>query len=241
MPKQKQVHMKDAIVAAEKVFKTYDNGAVTALRNISLMIRYNEYIAIMGPSGSGKSTLINLLSGLDRPTKGRILFEGRQPANNREWTRLRAERIGFVFQSFNLLPYFTALENIEIAMFGVNKNPRERQRSAIELLSLAGLASKEKSLPGELSCGERQRVAICRSLANSPDLLLADEPTGNLDSKTSEQILKLLETIHEEKHITLVLISHDPQITERAGRIINIVDGAITSLKSTREKSSCGS
>jgi putative ABC transport system ATP-binding protein len=228
--------MDEVIISAEWVSKIYDKGAVTALRDVTLTIRRGEYIAIMGPSGSGKSTLIHLLCGLDCPTKGRVLFEGQSPASIKEWTRVRAERIGFIFQSFNLLPTFTALENIEIAMFGVDKKPKERHQRAIELLSLVGLADRGRHRPNELSCGERQRIAIARSLANSPDVIFADEPTGNLDSKTSEQILELLGNIRKSNDITLVIISHDPKISKHASRIINIADGAISQIQENEGK-----
>ena len=228
--------MDKVIISAERVSKIYDKGAVTALRDVTLTIRRGEYIAIMGPSGSGKSTLIHLLCGLDCPTEGRVLFEGQPPASIKEWTRLRAERIGFIFQSFNLLPTFTALENIEISMFGVEKKAKERHQRAIGLLSLVGLADKGRHRPNELSCGERQRIAIARSLANSPDVILADEPTGNLDSKTSEQILELLGNIRKSNDITLVIISHDPKISKHASRIINIADGAISQIQENEGK-----
>ena len=219
--------MNNAIISVEKVSKSYDNGKVMALLDVTLTIQRDEYIAIIGPSGSGKSTFMHLLCGLDCPTNGFVLFEGKAPAGVKEWARLRAERIGFVFQSFNLLPTFTALENIEVAMFGVRGKAKKRHQRAMELLSRVGLADRARYRPNKLSCGERQRVAIARSLANSPSLILADEPTGNLDSKTSEQILELLRNIHKNDAVTLVIISHDLEITKHASRIVSIVDGRI--------------
>jgi len=221
--------MSETIASLERVSRVYRNGQITALREVTLSIARGEYVAIIGPSGSGKSTLMHLMCGLDRPTKGRVLFEGKERGSAREWARLRAERIGFVFQSFNLLPTLTALENVEVPMFGVRRDSDARRQRAMELLARVGLADRAAHRPNELSAGEQQRVAIARSLANSPDLLLADEPTGNLDSRTSAEILDRLGEIHTTDGATVVIVTHNPEIPERAGRVVKIVDGQIAS------------
>jgi putative ABC transport system ATP-binding protein len=181
----------------------------------------------MGPSGSGKSTLMHLLGGLDRPTRGRVLFEGVEQISSSRWTKLRSKRIGFVFQDCNLLPTLTALENVQIPMFGNIARAKDRYRKAMTLLDRVGLAARTRHRPKALSGGERQRVAIARSLANSPVLILADEPTGNLDSKTSEEIMDLLENIRNTEKATLVIVTHDVDISKRADRIVKLFDGQI--------------
>ena len=211
----------------QDVSRWYASGLVAALRGVSLDIAPGECVAIVGPSGSGKSTLLHLLCGLDRPTSGRVLFEGREPRSVGEWARLRAGRIGFVFQASNLLPTLTAAENVEVPMFGTGRGRRERERRSRELLARVGLAERAAHRPGELSGGERQRVAIARGLANSPGVLLADEPTGNLDSATSAAILDLLLGLHTQEGMTLVLVTHDGAVAERAGRIVHLLDGRI--------------
>lgn len=187
-----------------------------------------EYVALMGPSGCGKSTLLHVLCGLDRPTAGRCLFEGREPSNAGEWTRLRASRIGFVFQAFYLLPTLTAIENVEIPMFGLQGTTTRRQR-AVSLLERVGLAARAGHKPTEMSGGECQRVAIARSLANSPEVILADEPTGNLDSVASVGILDLLSEIHSNEGTTLVIATHDAAVSQRASRVVRMLDGQICS------------
>jgi putative ABC transport system ATP-binding protein len=217
----------DIVVRLEDVHRIYDEGRVAALRGVSLAIRAGERVAIAGPSGSGKSTLLNMLSGLDRPTSGRVFFNGCEPATAGEWTRLRARHVGFVFQDFNLLPAFTAIENVQMPMFGVVPSANDRIGRAEHLLASVGLSDRMTHYPGELSGGERQRVALARSLANSPCLVLADEPTGNLDSKTASEILDLLEEVRSRDNAALVLVSHDPHVYARAGRIVRILDGVV--------------
>ena len=217
------------LVLLEGVSRVYPRGQVVALRDVTFSIRRGDYTAITGPSGSGKSTLLYLAGGLDRPTKGRVLFDGGQPNGPTQWTRLRAKRIGFVFQSFHLLGGLTAAENIEIPMFGVVRSERERRSRVAVLLDRVGLTHRAKHRASELSAGESQRVAIARSLANSPDLILADEPTGNLDSHNAEEILKLLEDLRVQERITLVVVTHDPRVSQRAGRVVALLDGQIVS------------
>ena len=212
----------------EHVDRIYRDGRLRALADVSLAIAPGEYAAVTGPSGSGKSTLLHIAAGLDRPTRGRVLFEGREVPSPRRWAWLRAERIGFVFQAFNLLPRLTALENIEVPMMGVVRGFGRRRARARDLLARVGLADRAGHRPGELSAGERQRVAIARGLASGPALLLADEPTGNLDSVTAAGILDLLEEVHARDGTALVVVTHDPAIARRAGRTVGLLDGRIT-------------
>jgi putative ABC transport system ATP-binding protein len=217
------------LIALEQVSRIFTKGHCIALDEVTLSIGLHEYMAIMGPSGSGKSTLLHILGGLDRPTTGRVLFEGNEYLTKRQWTLVRAERIGFVFQTFNLLPTLTAEENVEVPMLGVVKQAKERHRRSIELLSRVGLTGRLNHRPNELSGGEKQRLAIARSLANAPDLVLADEPTGNLDSKTSLEILDLLEDIHSREGVALVIVTHDREIASRVTRLVRINDGRLVS------------
>ena len=210
--------MSDPLVALESVSRFYDGGRVKALRDVSLTILGGEFVAIVGPSGSGKSTLLHLACGLDRPTDGRVLFEGVEPGSIRQWTRLRAKRIGFIFQAFNLLPTLTARQNVEMPMFGVTPGAKTRRQKALNLLERVGLADRAGHRPSELSGGERQRVAVARSLANSPKLILADEPTGNLDSETAGSILHLFREVYTSEGKTVVLVTHNPNLAVKADR-----------------------
>jgi putative ABC transport system ATP-binding protein len=217
------------ISALENVSRSYDGGRVLALREVTLSIERGAVVAIVGPSGAGKSTLLHLMCGLDRAERGRVFFDGFEPRSSREWARLRSTRIGFVFQAYNLLPTLTALENVEIPMIGVIGSTQERRRRAAQMLAGVGLANRAKYRPNELSGGERQRVAIARSLVNSPDLILADEPTGNLDVKSSAEILDLLFGIHDTEGTTLAIVSHDRSVVARTGRVVQLLDGQIVS------------
>lgn len=215
------------LIFCDRVQRVYPDGRVTALQEVSLKIHDGEHIAIMGPSGSGKSTLLNLLAGLDLPSAGEIYFEGIPMSNRGLRNRLRSQKIGFVFQSFNLLPTLTASENVQIPMFEGNLAAGPRRARAAELLELVGLGHRLNHLPTKLSGGERQRVAIARALANEPRILLADEPTGNLDTNSGEEILKLFDRLHAERKMTLIVVTHSPEIGERAKRLIRIRDGKI--------------
>jgi putative ABC transport system ATP-binding protein len=219
----------DPLLAFEHVDRIYRDGRLRALADVSLSVAPGEYAAVTGPSGSGKSTLLHLSAGLDYPTGGRLLFDGRAPRAGREWARLRAERIGFVFQAFNLLPRLSALENVEVPMMGVVRGFGRRRERARDLLRRVGLSDRAGHRPGELSAGERQRVAIARGLANGPALLLADEPTGNLDTATAAGILDLLEEIHTRDGTTLIIVTHDAATACRADRIVGLLDGRIVS------------
>lgn len=225
------------ILRAEHLRKVYDAGQVVALADASVSIARGEYVAVIGPSGSGKSTLLNLLGLLDEPTSGQVFFEGEAVASASQADRIRALRIGFVFQSFHLLPMLTAWENVQIPMFETSLSPSERRTKAATLLQRVGMAHRVDHLPLRLSVGERQRVAIARALANDPVLLLADEPTGNLDTQTGREILALFAELREQARTTLVLITHDPEVARTADRVISIRDGQIASDAASRGSS----
>jgi putative ABC transport system ATP-binding protein len=217
------------ISSLENVSRSYDRGRVVALREVTLSIEWGTAVVILGRSGAGKSTLLHLMCGLERPERGRVFFDGSEPRSASEWARLRSTRIGFVFQAYHLLATLTARENVEIPMMGVVASPRVRQQRAEQALAEVGLANRGKYRPNELSGGERQRVAIARSLVNSPDLILADEPTGNLDAKNSAEVLDLLFGIHRTKGTTLAVVTHDRAIATRATRAIEVLDGQLVS------------
>lgn len=215
------------LIRVSAVSQAYDDGSIQALSDVSFEVRRGEYLAIMGPSGSGKSTLLNLLGVLDHPTRGEIYFEGQPLSKLKNVDHFRARMVGFVFQSFNLLPTLTAVENVQIPMFEGPCPRRERVRKAQELLAVVGLAHRARHLPGKLSVGERQRVAIARALANDPPLLLADEPTGNLDSAAGAGVLDLFDRLKRERGLTLIVITHGTEVADRAERTIWIRDGQI--------------
>jgi putative ABC transport system ATP-binding protein len=211
-----------------RVFGAGDFG-VRALDGIDLHVGRGEFLALMGPSGSGKSTLMNILGCLDRPTSGRYVLGGRDVSglSEAELAHTRRHSIGFVFQTFNLLPRLTALHNVELPMIYARVNGKERRQKAIRLLETVGLGHRLEHRPNMMSGGERQRVAVARSLANDPELLLADEPTGNLDSRSGEEIVSLLVRLHEEGR-TILLITHEKEVADRAGRVVYIRDGRIS-------------
>jgi len=219
------------IVRLENVWKVYEEGKVKtlALQGVSLKIKERESVAIMGPSGSGKSTLLHLIGCLDKPTKGRIWIEGKEISklNENELAEIRRNKIGFVFQFFYLIPTLTALENVVLPMIFKGVKKEERERRARELLKMVGLEKRMHHKPSELSGGERQRVAIARALANEPKILLADEPTGNLDSKSGALVMKILKKLNKEKGVTLIIVTHDKKIASYADRIIYLKDGKI--------------
>jgi putative ABC transport system ATP-binding protein len=215
------------LIRVENVSRHYDDGAVQALVDVSLTVRRGEYLAVMGPSGSGKSTLLHLLGALDRPDQGEVYFNGQPLSRERDLDRFRARLVGFVFQSFHLLPTLTALENIQIPMFEGRLKSADRARLAAELLETVGMSHRARHLPNKMSVGERQRVAIARALANEPQVLLADEPTGNLDSAAGTIVLDLFDRLHRERGLTLVIITHGPDVAARAQRTIWIRDGRL--------------
>jgi putative ABC transport system ATP-binding protein len=213
----------------EQLCKLYPDGQVHAVEDVNITIRRGEYVAIMGPSGSGKSSLLNLLGALDRPTSGEIYFDGQPLSKVRNLDRMRSQSLGFVFQSFYLLPILTAVENVQVPMFEGTLSASARIARAKELLELVGLSHRINHMPQKLSVGERQRVAIARSLANEPIALLADEPTGNLDSVAAEGIFELFAHLHQQQGMTIVLITHDEEFGRRAQRTIRMQDGHVQS------------
>ena len=219
--------MKPTLIEARNVRRSYDAGAVQALRGVDLVIRTGEFVSIMGPSGSGKSTLLNVLGALDSGIEGAITIDGADLCHLPDPEHFRAHTIGFVFQSFHLLPALTARENVEIPMFEMPWTATKRRQRATDLLEMLGLGSRLNHLPSKLSGGERQRVAIARSLANKPKLLLADEPTGNLDSASARKILEVLHAIHDRGDLTIVVVTHDPNVAAHAGRTLHMFDGRL--------------
>jgi putative ABC transport system ATP-binding protein len=203
-------------------------GELKVLQGINLSVDNGEMVAIMGPSGSGKSTLLNLVGLLDRPTAGSYILDGKEVSrlNAGELAKVRGQKIGFIFQSYNLLPYLSALGNVELGQKYAGKTDIQLARDA---LSKVGLADRMKHRPNEMSGGEQQRVAVARALAKGPQIILADEPTGNLDSHSSKEIMNLLTNLHQEQNITLIMISHDPNIAHYCQRIVHIQDGQIIS------------
>jgi putative ABC transport system ATP-binding protein len=215
-----------AAVVAEHVRKSFENGRVRALEDATFSIEPEELVALTGPSGSGKSTLLNLVGALDTPDAGRLVVDGQELGRLADPSRYRAEVVGFVFQAHNLIPTLTATENVEIAMFGQFPR-RERHDRARELLDEVGLSGRAEARPTVLSGGERQRVAIARALANDPRLLLADEPTGALDSATGIQVLELLESLRGQRGMTILLVTNDGAVAGRTERTLRLRDGVI--------------
>jgi putative ABC transport system ATP-binding protein len=221
---------RDAVIVTRNLQREYDMGGevVRALRGVDVTIRKNEFVAVMGPSGSGKSTLMNLIGCLDSPTGGEYWLNGHRVSElgDDALARIRNKEIGFVFQTFNLLPRATALHNVELPLVYAGLGSKARRRQAAEALGRVGLSDRMQHRPNELSGGQRQRVAIARALVNQPSILLADEPTGNLDSTTSEEILALFEGLHREGH-TIVLVTHEHDIAEHALRQVHLKDGRV--------------
>jgi putative ABC transport system ATP-binding protein len=219
------------VVETVELKKTYMLGKipVQALRGVNLKVKRSDFLAILGPSGSGKSTLLNLIGALDKPTSGKLSIDGIDVStlNDNQLADLRL-RIGFVFQFFNLIPRFTAKYNVELSMSIVGRNRTEREKRAEELLETVGLKDRMNHKPAELSGGQQQRVAIARALANEPRFLLMDEPTGNIDSKTAEEIMNLVKKINE-KGVTIIMVTHDQRLANEAKRTVQIIDGVITS------------
>lgn len=223
--------MREGSIVAEirDLTKIYGDGAeVRALDNVNLIVRAGEFIAVVGPSGSGKSTLLNLIGALDRPTSGEVIINGTSLAEVRDLDGFRSRTVGFVFQMHNLIPTLTARENIEVPMYETVGSAARRRGRATELLSLVGLSDRLDALPNQMSGGERQRVAIARALANQPAIVLADEPTGNLDSKTTDEILALLSELNRAG-TTIIVVTHNPQVSRAARRVVALRDGRIQS------------
>jgi len=215
------------LIYVDNVTRSYDGGGVMALRGVSLGIFPGDCVAILGKSGSGKSSLIQIMGGCDTPTSGQVVWREEPVRDQGEWQKLRASEIGIIFQEFLLLPALTALENVEMALMGKGASAKERNAHATQLLEMVGLGSRLRHLPSALSGGERQRVAIARSLANKPALLLADEPTGNLDSANAEAIVDLLLDLQRTQGTALVMVTHDEGLAARCRRRVRIKDGLI--------------
>jgi putative ABC transport system ATP-binding protein len=222
--------MSDVVILAENLTKVYRMGDVEvhALRGLSMQVCRGEVVAIMGPSGSGKSTLMNIIGCLDRPTGGEYVLDGERVSNMKDdqLASIRNRKVGFIFQSFNLLARASALSNVELPMryAGYNRGRRDRAKAALQAV---GLGDRISHRPNELSGGQQQRVAIARALVNTPAIILADEPTGNLDSHSGEEIMHLLLTLNKEQGVTLVIVTHDPDVASRSERIIHIKDGVV--------------
>jgi ABC-type lipoprotein export system ATPase subunit len=216
-----------ATVVVEGLRKSFEDGRVRALEDVSLRLEPGELVALTGPSGCGKSTLLNLIGALDRPDAGTIVVDGQPLEHLRDPAGYRARTVGFVFQFHNLIPTLTAAENVQVPMLGGGRPSRDREARATELLVEVGLAGRTGARPTVLSGGERQRVAIARALANAPRLLLADEPTGALDSETGAQVLALLQRLRQRHGMTILLVTNDDQVAERADRVLRIRDGVI--------------
>jgi putative ABC transport system ATP-binding protein len=223
--------MSETVLKLENLSKTYTLGkrSVPALSNVNLQVNKGEFVAVMGPSGSGKTTLLNVLGCLDKPTGGTVLLDGvdlaKLPEN--ELYKIRRSKIGFVFQTFNLLPYLNARENVELPMECIGKSKSERNRRAKELLQLVNLSGREEHRPQRLSAGEQQRVAIARALANNPAIILADEPTGNLDAKNKRELVNLLASLNLNQGTTIIMVTHDGQVAAHTERVLLLKDGKI--------------
>ena len=219
------------VIQLENIHKVYTMGDVDvhALRGVSLTIREGEFVAIMGASGSGKSTTMNIIGCLDRPTRGQYILAGEDVSgmSKDERADIRCQKIGFVFQGFNLLSRTSALENVELPMLYAGVESTQRNQRALEALAAVGLAGREQNHPNQLSGGQQQRVAVARALVNNPALILADEPTGNLDSRTSVEVMEIFQRLNRERGITLVLVTHEPDIADYAQRVVVFKDGKI--------------
>ena len=216
------------VVETHNLTKIYGDGAaVRALDDVDLTILKGEFLTVMGPSGSGKSTLLNMIGALDKPTQGQVVVNGEDLATIKDVDRFRARTVGFVFQLHNLLPALTARENVEVPMHGQGMSEQEMRQRAEHLLELVGLPDRMRHLPSQLSGGQRQRVAVARALANDPAMILADEPTGSLDTQSGGEIMDLLETINRDQGTTILIVTHDPKVARRTRRILTMRDGKI--------------
>jgi len=224
--------MSECILKTEKLTKIYSMGKrkILALSGVDLNVNKGEFIAIMGPSGSGKTTLLNVLGCLDTPTDGKMVLDGIDVTKlpDKKLYGIRRNEIGFIFQTFNLLPYLNAVENVELPMEGTKKSKSDRRKRARELLQMVGLSGREEHRPHKLSAGEQQRVAIARALANDPAIILADEPTGNLDTENKHEIVRLLGRLNINQGTTIIMVTHDSQIASHTERILFLNDGKIT-------------
>jgi putative ABC transport system ATP-binding protein len=219
--------MTSPTLEARNLYKTYDDGRIEALRGVDLSIAAGEYVAITGPSGSGKSTLLHLLGGLDTPTSGEVLFRSNELGKSINLDTYRSRNVGFIFQAFHLMPTLRAIENVQLPMIGADRKRRDRASTAKALLEEVGLAHRMMQYPNQLSAGERQRVAIARALANEPEILLADEPTGNLDSVNTARTMEMLTGIQKQRGMTLIVVTHEDEVAHAAARQIRMRDGHV--------------
>lgn len=218
---------RNVVVETCDLVKIYGDGAeVRALNGVDMSVHRGELLTVMGPSGSGKSTLLNIIGALDRPTSGQVIVDGEDLTTAKDLDAFRAQEVGFIFQLHNLIPTLTALENVEIPMHGQAREKQRRKR-ALELLDLVGLIDRAGHLPSQLSGGERQRVAVARALANQPAILLADEPTGSLDTTARQEIMELLQKVNRERGMTIIVVTHDPKVARMTRRILTLEDGRI--------------
>jgi putative ABC transport system ATP-binding protein len=227
------------LIRLDRLSKTFRPGVhpVTALREIDLEVEAGEFVAIMGPSGSGKSTLLYILGCLDQPTGGKYYLDGEEVSrlDLDGLAKIRNQKIGIVFQNFFLLPRHTALENVELPLLYTDMDSASRRRRAQEILDQVGLSGREDHLPAQLSGGQMQRVAIARALVNNPEMLLADEPTGNLDMAASQNIMEIFRNLNQSRHLTLIMVTHDPEMAEYAGRQVVLRDGVVVTDKRTEQ------
>jgi len=223
----KNMDTEENIIEIRNLKKSYDDGKIKALNGLDLEVKKGEFLSIMGPSGSGKSTLLNMIGALDVADEGKIKVAGIDLTKASKLNEFRSKEIGFVFQMHNLIPNLTVLENVEIPMYESDLSTDQMKERALKLLKSVNLEDKRDQIPTKLSGGERQRVAIARALVNHPSIILADEPTGALDSKTGDVILKLLRDLHEKENVTLVMVTHEPYVGKMADRIVNVLDGKI--------------
>ena len=215
------------VIFTENLTKSYEKGSIKALDGVNLVIERGDFVSIIGPSGSGKSTLLNMLGGLDKPTAGTVIIDGVDITKEKDLSDLRSDKVGFIFQLHNLIPNLNALDNVEIPLIGTGMKEKEMKQRAKYLLEAVGLGDRMKQKPNKLSGGQRQRIAIARALVNNPSIILADEPTGSLDTKTGARILDLLRNIQENNNVTLIIVTHDPEVAAMANRTIKIRDGRI--------------
>jgi putative ABC transport system ATP-binding protein len=230
-----------AVIRIERVSKVYRTGDITvhALRALSLSVGHGEFVAIMGPSGSGKSTLMNIIGCLDRPTKGQYFLEGVDVSTmgRAALADTRNKRVGFVFQSFNLVPRTSAVENVELPLLYAGVGATERLRRAKAALAEVGLSYREKNMPSQLSGGQQQRVALARALVNNPSIILADEPTGALDTRTSVEVMDIFQRLNQDRKLTVIVVTHEPDVARYAERIVHVRDGRISSDEPVPERS----
>ncbi|WP_414469877.1 ABC transporter ATP-binding protein [Methanobacterium sp. ACI-7] len=215
------------VIEIKDLKKSYDKGKIKALTGINLEVKKGEFVSIIGPSGSGKSTLLNMIGALDKGNEGSIIVAGIDLMQKKDLSEFRSKEIGFVFQLHNLIPNLSVLENVQIPMLETSSSGKEMEERAMELLKAVELEDKINQRPPKLSGGERQRVAIARALVNNPSIILADEPTGALDSKTGDIILNLLKNLHKKENVTLVMVTHEPYVANMADKIITVLDGKI--------------